>query len=108
MKLYTRLLSLTSFLAITLLTGCGQSTPSMNTNIEAECLTINKNLLKIDKFTQTVENTSAFHLEESAVALQVPRISVSNNKRQMLRDAEKRRVELEAEHKKFGCDVIVK
>lgn len=104
----TLLLALSSLTMTLFITGCGQSVPYMNTNTEEECLTINKNLLKVDNFTQTVENTSAFHLQEAAVAMQVPKISVSNNKRQMLRDAAKRKAQLEEEHQKFGCEEIIK
>ena len=100
------LLTFSALFVSTLMTACGQSVPSVNTNTEEECLIINRNLLKIDKFTETVEKTSAFHLEEVAIALQVPKISLSNNKRHMLRDAAKRKAELEAEHQKLGCDVV--
>jgi len=104
----TLLFTLSSLTIATFMTACGQSVPYVNTNTEEECLTINKNLLKVETFTQTVENTSAFHLEEAAVAMQTPKISVSNNKRQMLRDAAKRKAQLEAEHQKLGCDVVTK
>lgn len=90
------------------MTACGQSISYVNINTEAECQTINKKLLKVDKFTKMVNETRSFHLEEAAAALTTPGITRSNNKRQMLRDAEKRKAELEAEHKKFGCDVITK
>lgn len=103
------LLLLSSALAVSaLLTACGQTVPYVNTNTEEECVTINKNLLKIDEFTTTVEKTSAFHLEEAAVALKNPKITSSNNKRQMLRDAAQKKVKLEAEHQKLGCDVVTK
>jgi hypothetical protein len=104
----TLFLALSSLTLTLFITGCGQSVPSVNTNTEEECLAINKNLLKVEKFTSTVENTSAFHLEEAAVAMQVPKISVSNNKRQMLRDAAKRKAQLEVEHQKYGCEDIIK
>ena len=44
------------------------------------CAAIDKKLIRLDKFTTMVNNTSAFHLEEKAEALSVPGISVSNNK----------------------------
>ena len=102
------LLILGALSAAILLTGCGQSVPYINSNTEEECATINKNLLKVEAFTQTVENTSAFHLQEAAVAMQEPKISVSNNKRQMLRDASKKKAQLEKEHQKLGCDTVSK
>jgi len=104
----TLLLTLSTLTVATLMTACGQSVPYINTDTEEECMIINKNLFQVDKFTQTVEKTSAFHLEEAAVALQNPKISVSNNKRQMLRDAAKRKAALEAEHQQLGCEVITK
>jgi len=101
-------LLLTTLAVSTLMTGCGQTIPYINTNTEEECITINKNLLKIDKFTETVEKTSAFHLEEAAVALENPKITSSNNKRQMLRDAAQKKANLEAEHQKLGCETLTK
>ncbi len=103
----TLLITLSSLAVATFITGCGQSLPYVNSNIEEECATISKNLVKVEQFTKTVKNTSAFHLEEAAVAMQVPKISVSNNKRQMLRDAAKKKAQLEKEHQKFGCDTVI-
>lgn len=67
------------------------------------CDAINRKLMKLDEFTAMVNNTSAFHLEEKASAILVPGITASNNKKKMLRDAEKKRAELSAEHQKYGC-----
>lgn len=102
----TFLMTLSTLTLATLFSACGQMTPSLNTDKEAECATVQKNLLKVEKFTATVEKTSAFHLEEAAVAMSVPKITVSNNKRQMLRDAAKRKKELEAEQRELGCEVV--
>jgi len=101
----TLLTTLSALTFTTLFTGCGQVSVSMHTNTEEECLTVQRNLYKVEKFTDTVEKTSAFHLEEAAVAMNVPKITVSNNKRQMLRDAAKRKKALEAEQKELGCEV---
>lgn len=101
----TLLMTLSTLTLVTLFTGCAQVTPSLNIDNEEECLTVQKNLLKVEKFTTTVEKTSAFHLEEAAVAMSVPKITVSNNKRQMLRDAAKRKKELEAEQRELGCEI---
>ena len=68
------------------------------------CAAIDKKVLKLDRFTEVVQNTSAFHLEEKATALPVPGITVSNNKKKMLKDAEKKRTELLAERQKYSCD----
>ena len=42
-----------------------------------------------------------FHLEEKASALSVPGITVSNNKKKMLRDAQKKYEEYRAEYQKY-------
>ena len=102
------LLLLGAFGVSTLITGCGQAIPSLNTNTEEECIVINKKLLKIDTFITTVERTSAFHLEEAAIALEEPKITSSNNKRQMLKDAVHKKAALEAEHQKLGCETLTK
>ena len=101
----TLLTTLSTFTFATFFTGCGQVSVSMHTNTEEECLTVQRNLYKLEKFTDTVEKTSAFHLEEAAIAMNVPKITVSNNKRQMLRDAAKRKKALETEQKELGCKV---
>ena len=67
------------------------------------CAAINKKIMKLDRFTTMVNNTSAFHLEEKASALPVPGITVSNNKKHMLRDAKKKGVKLLKEYQKYGC-----
>ena len=67
------------------------------------CSLIDKKLVRLDEFMMMVNSTSAFHLEEKASALAVPGISVSNNKKKMLRDAKKKYAEYTAEHQKYGC-----
>jgi virulence-associated protein VapD len=67
------------------------------------CAFIDKKIMKLDRFTTMVNNTSAFHLEEKASALPVPGITVSNNKKQMLRDAKKKYAEYAAERQKYDC-----
>jgi hypothetical protein len=89
------------------MTACGQVVPYVNTDTSDECLTVNKKLIKVNNFTQTVIQTRAFHLEEAAAAVVTPGITVSNNKRQMLRDSAKRKRELEAEHKALGCETLI-
>jgi len=71
------------------------------------CAAIDKKIMKLDRFTTMVNNTSAFHLEEKASALTVPGITVSNNKKKMLRDAEKKYTEYAAERKKYDCETPV-
>jgi len=97
-----------SFLSLAIfMTACSGQKASVGLSSEdktEECITIDKKLIKVDKFIEVVNNTSAFHLEEVAVALETPGISVSNNKNQMLRDANKKKAELESEHQKLGCE----
>ncbi len=86
------------------LTGCGQSVPGIGTKTQfKECAGINKKLLQVDDFLARVEGMSAFHLEEAAVALQNPKISTSNNKKDMLKDANRKKSALLADSKKYGC-----
>ncbi|MCO4845884.1 MAG: hypothetical protein KC427_07700 [Sulfurovum sp.] len=80
------------------------SKPIMSSNLSDSCAAIDKKLIKLYEFTIMVNNTSAFHLEEKASALPVPGITASNNKKKMLRDAEKKGVELLAEREKYGCE----
>ena len=67
------------------------------------CTAIDEKIMKLDRFTTMVNNTSAFHLEEKAAALTVPGITVSNNKKKMLRDAKKKYAEYAAERQKYDC-----
>jgi len=92
-----------TFLAV--LTGCGQSIPVVGTQTKFnECADINKKLLQTDEYIVNVEGTSAFHLDEAAVALQNPRMSTSNNKKDMLKDANSRKTKLLADSKEYGCE----
>jgi len=103
----TLLLTL-SFLSIAaLMTACSNQMASVGLSTAdktEECIIIDKKLIKVDKFIEVVNNTSAFHLEEAARAIETPGITVSNNKKQMLRDANKKKAELESEHQKLGCE----
>jgi len=71
------------------------------------CAAIDKKVLKLDRFTEVVQNTSAFHLEEKANAISTPGITVSTNRKKMLKDAQKKYAEYEAERKKYGCKTPV-
>jgi hypothetical protein len=100
------LYTLASLSVATFMTACGQNIPYINTDTEEECQTINKKLVKVDTFTKMVNETSAFHLEEAADAVTTPGITASNNKKKMLRDAKKRKTELQAEQQKLGCETV--
>ena len=93
-----------------LMTGCGQNIPVVVNNMSNadQCDAYNKQLFKVDQYLVTVEKTSAFHLEEAAVALENPQISTSNNKKDMLRDAKRRRTNILADMKTSGCEVYKK
>jgi len=97
------LLLCTTLTVFTLFTGCGQLLPALSTDTDEACVTLNKKILKVDNFTKMLNETSAFHLEESASSLETPGITVSNNKRQMLRDAKKRKARLHSEYQTLGC-----
>jgi len=68
------------------------------------CAAIDEKVLRLDRFTEVVKNTSAFHLEEKANAISTPGITVSNNRKKMLRDADKKYAEYTAERQKYGCE----
>ena len=102
------LLALYSFGILTLITGCGQNIPYVNEDTQEECATINKDMLKINDYIQTIEKTSAFHLEEASIAMLAPKITVSNNKRTILRDANKKKARLEAKYQKLGCEATTR
>ena len=72
-----------------------------------QCAAIDAKVMNLDRFTEVVKNTSAFHLEEKASAIPTPGITVSNNRKKMLKDAEKKYAQYEAERKKFGCKTPV-
>ena len=88
------------------MTGCGQNVPAVvsNMNNEDQCDAYNRQLLQVDQYLKTVENTSAFHLEEAAVALEKPQISTSNNKKDMLRDAKRRKADILEKMQTSGCE----
>ncbi len=77
--------------------------PVMSSDVSDSCAAINKKIMRLDEFITMVNNTSAFHWEEKAAVLLVPGITVSNNKKKMLRNAEKKGVELLKEQQKLGC-----
>jgi len=106
---HTLLLTLSSFAMATLMTACTSQMASVGLSTadkEQECANINKKLVKTDRFLEVVNTTSNFHLEELATAVVVPGITVSNNKQKMLKDGNKKKSELLAEHQKLGCEPI--
>ncbi len=103
----TLLLTISSLVIAAFMTACSSQMASVglsSADKTEECMIIDKKLIKIDNFITIVNDTSAFHLEEAARAIETPGITVSNNKKQMLRDANKKKTELESEHQKLGCE----
>ena len=88
-----------------MLTGCGQNVPLVVNNMDNtdKCSTYNNQLLKVNEYIAKVERTSAFHLEEAAVAMENPQISTSNNKKDMLKDASSRKINILENMKTNGC-----
>ena len=103
----TLLLTISSLSIAVFTTACTNQMASVGLSAAdktEECMIINKKMIKIDNFITVVNDTSAFHLEEAARAIEAPGITVSTNKKQMLRDANKKKTELESEHQKLGCE----
>ncbi len=106
---YKLLLTLGSLTTLIFITGCNMKMPYTDTpesavsGTEEVCMNIEKKIMQVDRFTEVVEKTSAFHLQEAARALETPKITVSNNKPQMLRDAAKKKAALVAEQEKLSC-----
>ena len=90
---------------IAVLTGCGQNVPLVVNNMDnaEKCSVYNNQLLKVNEYIAKVERTSAFHLEEAAVAMGNPQISTSNNKKDMLKDASSRKINILENMKTNGC-----
>ncbi len=86
-------------------TGCGENVPLVVNNMsnEKKCAAYNNQLLKVNKYLDTVSGMSAFHLEEAAVAMDNPQISISNNKKDMLKDANQRKIDILTNMKTYGC-----
>ena len=88
-----------------MMAGCGQTIPGIQAKSSFnECANINKKLLQTDEYLLKVDQTSAFYLEEAAIALENPRMSTSSNKKDMLKDANNRKDKLLADSKKYGCE----
>lgn len=93
-----------AFSALFIMTGCGQSVPGVSSSTDFnECASINKKLLQVDEYIARVSAMSAFHLEEAAIAIPNLQISTSNNKKDMLKDANRKKAELLAKSQTHGC-----
>ena len=98
-----------SALAIPLLlalTGCSGKTEVIAANpykMQKNCESMDKSLAKLEEYILRIENTSAFHLEEAAEAYEIPGVTVSNNKKQMLKDTRNYRDELTGKYENMKC-----
>jgi len=109
----TLLYTLSSFVIVIFMTACSNQVADKmavvgNPTLSSDtCAAIDQKVMRLNRFTEVVKNTSAFHLEEKATAIPVPGITVSNNRKQMLRDAEKKQAKYAAERQKYGCDTSI-
>ena len=107
----TLLITLASVAAMTVMSGCvkivivDDEEQINKTATQSECATIEKKLLEVAAFESKLNSTRAFHLEELGYVIPNTSITTSTNKVKMLRDAKKRRAELEAEQQSNGCTV---
>ncbi|WP_309498839.1 hypothetical protein [Sulfurovum sp.] len=107
------LLTLSSLATLGLMTACTSQIPYADTNTdvtkrEKECRTIDKKLIKTDKFIAQVQNMSSLHAEEVGMTVPSPQITESSNKKRMLRDANTKRAKLLEEYKRLGCETFKK
>lgn len=103
---YTFLATLSSVMALTLLTGCTGQMAAVELSAdkkEKECATLDKKLVKVEQFIEETNTQSASHLDEIASAMLTPHITNSNNKPRMLKDANKRRSDLLNERQALQC-----
>ncbi|MEA3455871.1 MAG: hypothetical protein U9R26_05140 [Campylobacterota bacterium] len=88
------------------LTGCSGKTEVVSANpykMQKSCENMEQSLVKLEEYILRVENTSAFHLEEAAQAYEVPDVTTSTNKKQMLKDARNYRDELIGKYENKQC-----
>lgn len=107
------LLALSSLATIGLMTACTGQMPYADTNAdvmqrEKECITIDKKLIKTDKFITQVQSMSSLHAEEVGMTIPSPQITESSNKKRMLRDANTKRAKLLEEQKRLDCKTFKK
>ncbi len=104
------LLSTIVLSAAAILSGCTSSTGQIvdvnSYKGKQTCITLDKDLIKVDQYIESVSNTDAFHLEEKGNALMEPDISTSTNKPQMLKDANALRDSLVTKRTRMGCDKL--
>ncbi len=91
---------------VILLTGCSSNTENIVANpykMQKSCENMDRSLVKLEEYILLIKNSSAFHLEEAAVAYEMPAVTVSNNKKQMLKDIRNYRNKLIKSYEKKQC-----
>ena len=92
-----------------LLSGCDTpDVPLVNSDNSSECAQVDKKLLKVDRFITTISGMSASQAEEYIVAMPAYEITNSAEKKRMLKDANKRKNTLTAQHRQLGCPSTIK
>ena len=97
--------SLSVISAITVITGCGENIPILEKqmNHKDKCKNIERQLSEVDEFLIYVDKTSQFILTDRAPVLGNAQISISSNKRIMLKDGKKRKLNLTEKFNKNNC-----
>jgi len=101
--IFSTTLTLSSILFLGACSGTTEHILANPYKMQKSCESLNRSLMKIDEYIAVVENSSAFHLEEAAVAYEIPGVTISNNKRHMLRDAKLYREQLNAKYINMKC-----
>ena len=104
-------IAITSVAAMILMSGCmkivivDDEEQISKSATQSECASIEKKLAEVVAFESKLNSTRAFHLEELGYTIPNSSITRSTNKLKMLKDAKKRKADLEAEQQANGCEV---
>ena len=89
---------------IVMLTGCAQPAPAKKHVVtEKECERLQKKMIQTDNFINEVSAMDEAHAEEALAAIPRTEITTSTNKPRALKDAKRRKAELQAEFADSGC-----
>ena len=83
--------------------GCAQPAPAKQTLTAQECETLQKKMIQTDTFIKEVSAMDAAHVDEALAAIPRTEITTSTNKPRVLKDANKRKAELQAAFANAGC-----
>ena len=99
------IIAATAASGIMILTGCAQPAPAkVHVVTEKECDVLQKKLIQTDTFINELTAMDAAHVEEALAAVPRTEITTSTYKPRALKDAKKRKAELQAEFAKSGCE----